>query len=146
MLATHPETAERIAKAEIMAQLLASQRSFGDPGEETYKSHLEGLPYGHRHDRLRVVLYHVEADDTLASIRQKVMAPDEKDWELARLNRLRSSDSLHPGLLLKIVVPDDRPGASPQRRLAISADRPSSPPPPPPPPPTRRSRVPYPRN
>lgn len=143
MLATHPETAERIAKAEIMAQLLASQRSFADPGEETYKSHLEGLPYGHRHDRLRVALYQVQPADTLASIRQKVMAPDEKAWEVARLNRLRSSDSLHPGSLLKIVVADDRPGASPQRRLEIGADRPSSPPPPPP---GRRSRVPYPRN
>src|SRR5919109_3138681 len=41
MLATHPETAERIAKAEIMAQLLASQRSFEDPGEDAYKSHLD---------------------------------------------------------------------------------------------------------
>src|SRR5919108_3987012 len=111
MLATHPETAERIAKAEIMAQLLSSQRSFGDPGEEAYKSHLAGLPYGNRHDRLRLALYQVQPGDTLAGIRQAVMAPDEKAWEVARLNRLRSSDSLHPGLLLKIVVADDRPGA-----------------------------------
>jgi predicted Zn-dependent protease len=145
MLASHPETAERIAKAEIMAQLLASQRSFGDPGEETYKSHLEGLPYGNRHDRLRLALYRVQPEDTLASLRQKVMAPDEKAWEVARLNRLRSNDSLQAGMLLKIVVLDDRPVASPQRRLDISQDRPLSPPPPPRIP-AQRSRVPYPRN
>ena len=145
MLATHPETAERIAKAEIMAQLLSSQRSFGDPGEEAYKSHLAGLPYGNRHDRLRLALYQVQPGDTLAGIRQAVMAPDEKAWEVARLNRLRSSDSLQAGMLLKIVVPDGRPVALPQRRLDIGQDRPLSPPPPQPLP-ARRSRVPYPRN
>jgi predicted Zn-dependent protease len=146
MLASHPQTAERIAKSEIMAQLLASQRSFDDPGEDTYKSHLEGLPYGPRHHRLRLALYRVEPGDTLASIRQKVMVPDDKSWEVAALNRLRSSDSLRPGMQLKIVVPDDRAVARPQRRLDLSEDRPLAPPPPPPPLPTRRSRVPLPRN
>ena len=146
MLATHPQTAERIAKSEIMAQLLASQRSFDDPGEDTYKSHLEGLPYGPRQHRLRLALYRVEPGDTLGSIRQKVMAPEDKSWEVAALNRLRSSDSLRPGMVLKIVVPDDRAVARPQRRLDLSEDRPLAPPPPPPPLPTRRSRVPLPRN
>jgi predicted Zn-dependent protease len=146
LLATHPETAERIAKSDIMAQLLASQRSFEDPGEEVYKSRLEGLPYGNRHDRLRLALYRVETGDTLASLRQKLMAADEKAWEVARLNRLRSSNSLHAGLLLKIVVADERPGALPQRRLDLSEEHRQSPPPPPPAVPARRSRVPYPRN
>lgn len=146
MLASHPQTAERIAKSEIMSQLLASQRSFDEPGEDTYKSHLEGLPYGPRHHRLRLALYRVEPGDTLASIRQKVMVPDDKSWEVAALNRLRSSDSLRPGMQLKIVVPDDRAVARPQRRLDLSEDRPLAPPPPPPPLPTRRSRVPLPRN
>jgi predicted Zn-dependent protease len=146
MLASHPQTAERIAKSEIMAQLLASQRSFEDVGEDTYKAHLDGLPYGPRHHRLRLALYRVEPGDTLASIRQKVMAPEDKSWEVAALNRLRSSDSLRPGMMLKIVVPDDRAVARPQRRLDLSDDRPSAPLPPPPPLPTRRSRVPLPRN
>jgi predicted Zn-dependent protease len=146
MLATHPETAERIAKAETMAQLLASRQSLSTPAEDSYKSHLVGLPYGNRQDRLRLALYQVEPGDTIASIRQKVMAPEEKTWEVARLNRLRGNDSLQPGMQLKIVVPDDRPVALPRRRLDISEDRPSSPPPPPPAMPTRRSRVPYPRN
>src|SRR5919109_1778115 len=82
LLATHPETAERIAKAETMAQLLASQQSLRDSGEEAYKSHLAGLPYGNRHDRLRLALYQVQPGDTLAGIRQAVMAPDEKAWEV----------------------------------------------------------------
>jgi predicted Zn-dependent protease len=145
LLATHPQTAERIAKSDIMAQLLASQQSFSDFGEESYKTHLEGLPFGQRHDRLRLALYRVEPGDTVASIRQKVMSPDEKAWEVMRLNRLRSNDSLQPAMLLKVVVPDGRPVAVPQRRLDVSQERPISPPPPPPVIPTRRSRVPYPR-
>lgn len=146
LLATHPETAERIAKAETMAQLLASQASLSSPGEDPYKSHLRGLPYGNRHDRQRLDLYQVEPGDTLASIRQKVMAPEEKAWEVTRLNRLRSNDSLQPGMWLKIVVADGRPVILPQRRLDINEDRRASPPPPPSAMPNRRSRVPYPRN
>jgi predicted Zn-dependent protease len=145
MLATHPETAERIAKAETMSQLLASQRSFEEAGDETYKLHLEGLPYGQRHERLRLALYRTEPGDSLASIRQKVMAPDEKAWEVTRLNRLRNSDSIQPGMLLKIVVSDGRPVVLPQRQLDLSRDRPVAPPPPLRPMPPQRSRVPYPR-
>ncbi|MGH8068422.1 MAG: M48 family metalloprotease [Candidatus Entotheonellia bacterium] len=146
LLASHPQTAERIAKSEIMAQLLASQQSASDPGEDSYKTHLIGLPFGERHDRRRLALYRVEPEDTIVSIRQKVMSPDEKAWEVTRLNRLRSNDSLRTGMLLKIVVPDDRPIALPQRRLDISQERPVPPPPPPPVMPPRRTRVPYPRN
>jgi predicted Zn-dependent protease len=146
MFATHPETVERIAKAETMAQLLASQQSLSAPAEDSYKSYLVGLPYGDRHDRLHLALYQVEVGDTIASIREKVMAPEEKSWEVSRLNRLRTNDSLQPGMLLKIVVPDDRAVTLPQRRLEIRENRPVAPPPPPPAMPSRRSRVPYPRN
>jgi predicted Zn-dependent protease len=146
MLATHPETLERIAKAETMAQLLASQQSLSTPAEDSYKGHLVGLPYGDRHNRLRLALYQVEPGDTLVSIREKVMAPEEKNWEVTRLNRLRNNDSLQPDMQLKIVVPDDRAVILPQRRLDIREDRPTTPPPPPPAMPPRRSRVPYPRN
>ena len=145
MLATHPETAARIAKAEVMAQLLASQQSFSDPADAAYNTQLVGLPFGPRHDRRRLALYQVEPGDTLASIREKVVAPDERAWEVARLNRLRPNDSLQPGMLLKIVVPDGRPVALPRRQLDLGEDRPL-PPSPPPAIPTRRSRLPYPRN
>ena len=145
LLASHPQTSERITKSEIMAQLLASRRSFEDQGEGMYKEHIEGLPYGNRHDRTKLALYTVEPGDTLASIREKVMPPESKGWEVATLNRLRSSDSLRPGLVLKIVVPDTRAVALPQRQLDLRGDRPL-PPPPPPPLPNRRSRVPLPRD
>jgi predicted Zn-dependent protease len=145
LLASHPQTSERITKSEIMAQLLASRRSFEDQGEGAYKEHIAGLPYGNRHDRTKLALYTVEPGDTLASIREKVMPPESKGWEVATLNRLRSSDSLRPGLVLKIVVPDTRAVALPQRQLDLRGDRPL-PPPPPPPLPNRRSRVPLPRD
>jgi hypothetical protein len=73
------------------------------------------------------------------------MASEETAWEVARLNRLRSNDSLQPGMLLKIVVADDRPMALSRRRLDIGAERPPSPPPLPRTMPPQRSRVPYPR-
>jgi predicted Zn-dependent protease len=146
MLATHPETLERIAKAETMAQLLASQQSPSAATEDSYKSHLVGLPYGDRHERLRLALYQVDPGDTIASIREKVMTPEDKTWEVTRLNRLRSNDSLQPGMQLKIVVSDGRAVVLPQRRLDVREDRPVAPPPPPPAMPPRRSRVPYPRN
>jgi predicted Zn-dependent protease len=149
LLATHPETAERIAKAETMAQLLAAQQSLRESGEETYKRQLVGLPFGPRQDRLRLDLYEVQAGDTVASLRGKVMAPEETKWEVTRLNGLRSSESLQPGRLLKIVVADDRmialPGL-PRRQLDLGTDRPPPPSSRPPVMPPQRSRIPYPRN
>ena len=142
LLATHPETTERIAKAETMAQLLAAQQPLRDPGEDTYKRHLVGVPFGQRHDRRRLDLYQVEAGETIASIREKVMAPEETAWEITRLNRLRSKDSLQPGMLLKIVVADGKPVSLPRRQLDLNESRPL-PPLPPPALPNRRPRGPY---
>jgi predicted Zn-dependent protease len=142
LLATHPETTERIAKAETMAQLLAAQQPLRDPGEDTYKRYLVGVPFGQRHDRRRLDLYQVEAGETIASIREKVMAPEETAWELTRLNRLRSKDSLQPGMLLKIVVADGQPVSLPRRQLDLNESRPV-PPLPPPALPNRRPRGPY---
>jgi predicted Zn-dependent protease len=143
LLASHPETAARIAKAETMAQLLASQQSFSDPGEDAYKKQLVGLPFGNRHDRRHLDLYQVGEGETIASVREKVMAPEETAWEVARLNRLRGNDSLRPGMVLKVVVSDGRPPVVlPRRQLDISQDRPS-PPPPPLAPPKKRPQGPY---
>jgi predicted Zn-dependent protease len=130
LLASHPETAARIAKAEIMAQLLVAQQSFSDPGQDVYKKHLVGLPFGARHDRRHLDLYQVGEGETIASIREKVMVPEETAWEVARLNRLRSNDSLQPGMVLKIVVSDGRPVVMPRRQLDINESRPLPPPPP----------------
>jgi predicted Zn-dependent protease len=142
LLASHPETAARIAKAEIMAQLLASQQSFHDPDEEVYKKHLVGLPFGPRHERRHLDVYRVEEGETIASIRSKVMPPEETAWEVARLNRLRGNDSLQPGMLLKVVVSDGPPVVLPRRQLDIGAARPL-PPPPPLALPTKRPQGPY---
>jgi predicted Zn-dependent protease len=142
LLATHPETTERIAKAEIMAQLLAAEQSWGEPQEDVYKQHLDGLPYGERRERLRLALYRVQPDDTLAGIRQR-FEPAERRWDVVSLNRLRGQDSLRPGMLLKVVVRDDRIQTLPQRRLDLEGEPPRTQPPPPAPPP-RRSRVPMP--
>jgi predicted Zn-dependent protease len=141
LVASHPDTAMRIAKADIMAQLLVDRQSFNDLGEEVYKTHLVGLPFGPRHERRRLDLYRVEEGETLASVRAKVMAPDETVWEVASLNRLRSKDALQPGMLLKVVVADGRPVGLPRRQLDISADRPL--PVPPPALPQKRPQGPY---
>lgn len=144
MLATHPETTERIAKAEIMAQLLAAQQSWSDPKEDVYKAQLEGLPYGDRRERRRLDLHRVQPGETLATLRQQFHSEGERHWDVATLNRLRNDESLRPEMLLKVVVADTRTLTLPQRRLEISEDRPVPLPPPPPSVPTRRSRVPWP--
>ena len=46
LIATHPETASRIAKAEIMAQLLVSNNHSVTLEEDAYKKHLSGFPSG----------------------------------------------------------------------------------------------------
>ncbi|MBI3328456.1 MAG: M48 family metalloprotease [Nitrospinae bacterium] len=143
MLATHPESTERVAKAEVLAQILASQTPARTIGGDTYKAHLDGLPYGKREDRLRLALYTVQPDDTVPGISQKLLGEGGKVWDVARLNRLRSDDPLQAGMLLKIVVPDDRPLRLPQRRLDMYQERPDASSQPPPRP-TRGSRIPYP--
>lgn len=144
LLASHPESSERVAKAEVLAQILASQQTTRDVGEDTYQKHLEGLPYGKREDRLRLAVYTVQPDDTLATLRQKFQRDGEKGWDVGRLNRLRSTDPLPAGRLLKILVPDERPRLFQPRWSEEREERPL--PPPPPPPPTRRSRIPSPNN
>jgi len=149
LLASHPESSERVAKAEVLAQILASQQTTRDLGEDTYKKHLEGLPYGKREDRLRLAIYTVQPDDTLASLRQNFRRDGEQGWDVGRLNRLRSTDPLPAGMVLKILVPDERPRPfQPRWSVDVQEEREQRPLPPlpPPPRPTRRSRTPSPND
>lgn len=147
LLATHPESAERVAKAEVLAQILASQQSTREVGEDTYKKRLEGLPYGKREDRLRLAVYTIQSDDTLPALRQKLQRDGEKGWDVGRLNRLRNTDPLPAGMLLKILVPDDRPRLFQPRRFEEVTPREERPlPPTPSPRSTRRSRIPSPND
>jgi len=100
---THPETAERIIKADTMGFILTS----GTKGElevapNRFRSELEGLPYGPKDDRLFLQTYATKAGDTLPSVSKALLGDESRSHELAFLNRLKDGTTLQEGTVLKV--------------------------------------------
>ncbi len=102
--ATHPDTAIRIAKADTMANLLASGGGPLEMRADIYKAQLDGLRYGEAKDQRRLKVYTVKAGDTLASIARGEMGDEGRRFELASLNGLRDDTALTPGARLKLIA------------------------------------------
>jgi predicted Zn-dependent protease len=102
--ATHPDTAQRIAKADTMAALMVAEGGALEIKADPYKTALEGLRYGDARDRRRLRIYTVKAGDTLASIARQQMQGERERYELATLNGLPDDAQLAPGTRLKVVV------------------------------------------
>lgn len=102
--ATHPDTAIRIAKADTMATLLASEGGPLEVKADAYKDHLDGLKYGDAKDQLRLKVYTVKAGDTLAEIARNEMKDEGRRFAMASLNDLRDDAQLSPGTRLKLIV------------------------------------------
>jgi len=102
--ATHPDTAQRMAKADTMASLLAADGGPMQVKADAYKAALEGLRYGEAGDRRRLRIYTVQAGDTLAGIARDQMGREDQRYELASLNGLADDAALEPGTRLKLVV------------------------------------------
>ena len=115
--ATHPDTSVRIAKADTMATLLASEGGALEVKADFYKAHLDRLKYGETKDELRLNVYTVKAGDTLASIARQEMGDEGRRFQLASLNGLRDDTIPTPGSRLKLVV-KNTPG-SPRLELNI---------------------------
>jgi predicted Zn-dependent protease len=108
---THPETAERIIKAETLAFVLArgcEERL--EVGRDRFRQHLQGLPYGPRADRKYLRIYTSKPGDTLSSIATDLLNDPTRAHEIAFLNRMKEDTPLEPGTLLKI--PWDSPHSS----------------------------------
>lgn len=102
--ATHPDTAIRIAKADTMASLLASEGGAMEVRADNFKAHLDQLRYGETKDQLRLKVYTVKAGDSLASIARAELGDESRRFEMASLNGLRDDSALTPGSRLKLVV------------------------------------------
>lgn len=99
---THPETAERIIKADTLAFVLATgSQSKMEIGANQFRSQLEGLPYGDKNDRLFLRVYTIHAGDTLASISKNLLGNESRSHELAFLNRMKEGASLEQGTIIK---------------------------------------------
>jgi predicted Zn-dependent protease len=104
--ATHPDTSIRIAKADTMATLLASEGGALEVKTDYYKAHLDRLKYGETKAQLHLKVYTVKAGDTLANIAQREMGDEGRRFEVATLNGLRDDAVPTPGSRLKLIVKD----------------------------------------
>jgi predicted Zn-dependent protease len=124
--ATHPDTKERIIRAESLAISLESRgakKTFDN--RNIYLANLQGLPYGgkiHSRDRKRykkkyLDIYVVKEGDTFASIAENEIGDKSRSMEIAILNGAKDKHPLTPGQLIKLV----RKGV-PQKTLSIRPD------------------------
>ena len=100
---THPETAERIIKADTLAYVLTTGvQNHWEVGSNRYRSQLEGLPYGHKDDRRHLRSYASRPGDSLASICRSLLGDESRSHEVAFLNRLKDGQKIEEGTVLKI--------------------------------------------
>lgn len=116
--ASHPDTATRIAKADTMASIMASEGGAMEIRADAYKAHLDGLKYGEAKDQRRLRVYTVKAGDTLASIARNELKDEGRRYELASLNGYRDDDAVTPGSRLKLAVKD-----TPASRLDLTIEK-----------------------
>jgi predicted Zn-dependent protease len=102
--ATHPDTAERIKKADTMANILITRGGALEIKADAYKAQLDRLKYGEAKDQQRLRVYTVKAGDTLASIARNELGDERRRYELASTNGLRDDAQLSPGIRLKLIV------------------------------------------
>ncbi|MBI4382948.1 MAG: M48 family metalloprotease [Nitrospinae bacterium] len=109
--ASHPETRERIIKAESLSTSLLARERRLEEGRETYLSRLEGLPFGgkrNKNDKQNykdeyIDIYKVKSGDTFHGIAVNELGDKKRDLEIAVLNGMKETDPLVPGELLKLV-------------------------------------------
>ena len=109
--ASHPETKERIIKADLMASSLSHRYSKLQSKQGNFLSHLQGLVYGGREDsedkrRYKpqyLEIYTVQEGDTLENIALRELGDKRYALDIAVLNGRKESVAIRPGELLKLV-------------------------------------------
>jgi predicted Zn-dependent protease len=109
--ATHPETKQRIIKADLLSSSFVKGKSDLQDNKRVYLSHLKGLPFGgkrHSQDPKRyepkyIDIYEVKEGDTFQSIGKEQLDDARADLEISVLNGYRESDVPTAGALLKLV-------------------------------------------
>lgn len=117
---THPETTDRIVKAETMASILVEQGGGGlEMKANEYKAHLEGLVYGAKQDNRRLRIYAAKDGDTPTSVAKDVLGDQQLAWEVANLNGIKESTVFREGDQVKLLPPSSE-GVDGGRRLKLS--------------------------
>jgi len=117
---SHPETTDRIVKAETMASILIEQGgSSVEVKANEYKAHLEGLVYGPRQDNRRLRIYAAKDGDTPMSVARDVLGDQQLAWEVANLNGIKEATGFRVGDQVKLLPPSSE-GVDGGRRLKIS--------------------------
>lgn len=103
---THPETIDRVVKAETMASILIGQGSGGlEVKVNEYKAHLDGLVYGAKRDYRRVRIYVAKEGDTPATVAREILGDQQLAWEVANLNGVKEAVTFHEGDQVKLLSP-----------------------------------------
>jgi predicted Zn-dependent protease len=117
---THPETTERIVKAETMAGILIAQGGGSlQVNANEYKARLEGLTYGARQDNRRLKIYAAKAGDTPSSVARDILGDQQLAWQVANLNGIKEATIFREGERVKLLEPSPE-DAQGERRLKLS--------------------------
>ena len=124
--ASHPDTKERIVKAETLASSLSRRYFDTKNNQKLYLRQLQGLVYGGKKnvkDRRKykpryLDIYEVQKGDTLKSIAIDKLDDNRRALEIAVINGIKETAALKPGWVLKIArngvyVPDKSLDLSP---------------------------------
>ncbi len=109
--ASHPDTRERMVKADLMAGYMTDEQESVNIFRDRYLHNIRGLKYdGQKHagDRKQykskyIDYYEVHDGDTFQSIAEKVLGDKRKDLDISVLNGRKESSQPKPGDLLKII-------------------------------------------
>lgn len=117
--ASHPDTKERIVKADMMASSFLRRGKKLVDNREIYLSHIKGLAYGGKRDKRdlqpydnpqHIDIYEVAPGDTFSSIAEKELGDKNQAPAIATINGRRDTESLKPGEFLKLVKKGTYPG------------------------------------
>ncbi len=117
---THPETNDRVVKAETMASILIGQgRGSLEVKANEYKAHLDGLVYGAKQDNRRLRIYVAKDGDTPATVARDMLGDQQLAWEVANLNGIKETRTFRDGDQVKLLSPVSM-GSHGDRQLELS--------------------------
>lgn len=117
---THPETNDRVVKAETMASILIGQGSGSlEVKANEYKAHLDGLVYGAKQDNRRLKIYVAKDGDTPATVARDMLGDQQLAWEVANLNGIKETRAFREGDQVKLLSPVST-GSYGDRQLELS--------------------------
>jgi predicted Zn-dependent protease len=110
--ATHPDTRDRIIRAEDMANSLVRKNKKIELFKENYLSHIAGIKYGGKRNVMDkrlyrkkkfIDLYRVKEGDTFDSIAEQQLGEKKRAMDIAILNNRSLKKQLKPGETIKLV-------------------------------------------